>query len=467
MNSSLKSRVIRLVLMCLACVLLPLVVLSYFFMMEEVDELSDARLAQNARTISALAGEVGKVSTDHTGPTQAPVEIVNWRKEHDAHPLIVRGHHYETQIGFQYWNDQNQLVMNSANLAGIGLDAAPAGFADIPIGGRQWRIFTLLADNKTWVRVGERYDSRREIARALAVEAIAPLLIGLPLLVLLVGWAVNRGLSPLRDLADRIAERRPDKTDPLGIVDAPGELVPVVASLNGLLGRLRSAIEQERQFTANAAHELRTPLAGVLLNVENARAAETAFDASQSLERAELGLTRLTRIVNQMLELARWDAAGAQEMSVVDLAAVIASELQELGLATAEKDLEIALRCDDEARLIEGWLPGLATLVRNLLDNAVRYSFPGQRIDIELTALGDKTRLSISDSGPGIDAALRKTVFKRFQRGNDGSNEGSGLGLAIVARVAELHRAALTLSDSAGRSGLRVDIEFARARERS
>lgn len=453
---SLKRRITVLVLGCLATVLPPLVALSYRFTMEEVDELGDARLAQNARTISALVGDAA------TTATNMPLEVTAWKREHGKQPLTVRGHPYEVQIGFQYWNEANVLLANSENFGDVPLDAAPAGFADIQIRGRHWRVFTLLDGSRHWVRVGERYDSRREIARALAVEAIAPLLIGLPLLALLVGWAVRRGLAPLRVLAERVATRRPGEHEPIGGSALPREIEPLIAALNGLFGRAGEQLRREREFTANAAHELRTPLAGALLQIENAQAAATPDARTQSLRQATRGLDRLHRIVNQMLELARWDTATAPVFEAVDLARCVDEELAELGAAAADRDLEIAVTVEPAARRIDGWEPGLRTLLRNLLDNAVRYSDRGDRVEISLAGDAGRTRLSISDRGPGIEPAQREAMLERFRRGRDGRGEGSGLGLAIVARIAELHRARLTLGDGDG-SGLRVDIVFPRA----
>lgn len=458
---SLGSRIGLLALAAIVAVLTPLVVLSYLFMMSEVDELSDARLAQNARTISALVGDADRQPSAGT----APIEIAGWHRGHGRPPLTVRGHSYESQIGFQYWNSANELLIASDNLGSVPLDAAPAGFADIPIQGRRWRVFTLLGGHQNWVRVGERYDSRREIARALAIEAIAPLLIGLPLLAVLVGWAVRRGLRPLRELAGRLADRRPDATDPLGVDDPPREVVPVVAALNGLLGRLRLLLQHERQFTANAAHELRTPLAGALMHVENAQAAPTQAATLQSLEKARHGLARLTRIVNQMLELARWESVAAvHALRPVDLRRCVDAELQELGTLAADKDLEIVVASTPTACFVDGWEPGLRTLVRNLLDNAIRYSFAGGRVEIDIVERAGRARLTIADRGPGIDPQRRATMFERFQRGPEGISEGSGLGLSIVARIAELHAARITLADTEAREGLRVEVDFAAPR---
>jgi len=454
---SLRNRISVLVLAVIAAVLIPLVTLSYVFMRGEVDELSDARLAQSARTISALVADAGTTALT----AKVPLEISSWHDEEGKQALTVRGHSYEMEIGFQYWSVAKRLLMNSGNLRDIPLDAAAAGFADILVSGRRWRVFTLQDARRNWVRVGERYDSRHDIARALAIEAVAPVAIGLPLLALLAGWAVRRGLRPLRVLADRLAERRPDDTEAVAVADLPREIEPVVAALNGLLSRVRSLLHHERQFTANAAHELRTPLAGALIHIENAQAAATPTAIAQALGKAEQGLTRLTRIVNQMLELARWDAAtSTRELQAVDLRRCVDEELQELGAMAADKDLEIAINSEAEACIVDGWEPGLRTLLRNLLDNAIRYSFPGGRVEIDIAQHDGGTRLSIANHGPGIEPARRASMFERFQRGPDGISEGSGLGLSIVARIAQLHRARVTLADVDTHEGLRVEIAF-------
>ncbi len=452
--TSLKSRITRLVLVCLALILLPLVTLGYFMTMEEVDELFDARLAQDARTLSALAQSAGSADA-----ATGPVVIANWQRD-KRNPQAGHGHPYETQIGFQYWNSANVLAFSSDNLRELPLDAAAAGFADIHVAKRHWRVFTLLDDNQHWVRVGERYDSRREIARAMAVQAMAPFLIGLPVLALLVGWAVRRGVEPLDELADRLAMRRTDSVEPIGIGDPPREMIPVIASLNDLLRKLRAALEQEREFTAHAAHELRTPLAGALVHVENARAAASMASASPALDDAHKALTRLSRMVNQMLELARWDAERPDRMAAVDLDRCVDDELQHIGMLASGKDVEIVVERDAQPHLVQGWEPGIRTLIRNLLDNAIRYNVQAGRVDVGIHATAHGVRLSIADTGPGIDAALRPAMLQRFRRGAHGAAEGSGLGLSLVARVVQLHRATISLLDADGASGLRIDIAF-------
>lgn len=451
--SSLRTRIIRLVLASLAAIMLPLAALGYLLTMEEIDELFEARLAQSARTISALVAQGAPVTPDRL------IEIASWQDDYGA-PPAVRGHRYETQIGLQYWTSSSTLALATTNFREVPLDAAPVGYADIRVGKRHWRVFTLLDARGHWVRVGERYDSRREIGRAMAAEALVPILFGLPILALVVGWAVRRGLEPMQELADRLASRKADSIEPIGLHDLPGEMVPVVAALNALLARLAAALDQERSFTAHAAHELRTPLAGALVHLENARAAAGSNGERASLEEARSGLVRLGRIVNQMLELARWNSEKPGQLLPVDLDRSVDYELQQVGLFASDRDIEIVVRRDDAAHLVQGWEPGIRSLLRNLLDNAIRYNVHGGRITIELRDTPHGCVLAIEDNGPGIDPALRESMLQRFRRGGITTAEGSGLGLSLVARVVQLHRARLVLATAEGGHGLRVEVAF-------
>jgi two-component system sensor histidine kinase QseC len=452
---SLNGRISLLVLAALTLLLIPFGILSYLKTMEEVDELSDARLAQSARTITLLASD----SSATWVKSDTPIDVENWRGARGDPEFTVHGHNYEAQIGFQYWGSDNRLHLTSHNLRDVALEAAPAGFSDITIAGRHWRVFTLFGADRDWVRVAERYDSRREIARALALENAVPLLIGLPLLAVLTGFAVRRGLKPLRQLAEHLAARRPDHVGPIGFADIPLEVEPLVMSLNGLLRRVRTLLEHERRFTADAAHELRTPLAGVVVQIDNALASAERAHAASALGQARHGIDRMSHTINQMLDLARWDAGPASPpVQAVDLARVVRAELAEINPRAIEKDLEIALDVDAYAPSIEGWEPGVAVLVRNIIDNAVAHSPPHGRIDIAIRSRDGTAVLAVSDQGPGIPAELRTRVFARFRRGVE-NGEGSGLGLAIVARIAELHGAEVRLGDSRD-GGLRIEVAF-------
>ena len=245
--------------------------------------------------------------------------------------------------------------------------------------------------------------------------------------------------------------------------DAPQEIEPLIGALNGLLQRLRRVLEDERTFTSNAAHELRTPLAGALIHLENALASGTEDERTASLTDAKGALTRMSRLVNQMLELARWDGATALRVFAdIDLAECIDDELVTLAPFAIERNIELVRRIEPDAAPIRGWEAGIHILIRNILDNALRYAATGGTVVISLVSSPSQTILSISDDGPGIAAGLREAMFNRFQRGRDTAIEGSGLGLPIARRIAELHRADLLLLDSEQGSGLRVEVRFPR-----
>lgn len=451
--TSLRRRVVALVLTAIGALFVPLAIGSYLFMMEEVDELFDARLAQNAKTLVAF----DVVATPEKQEMPA-VTVPSSQPRSERHSLVVRGHPYENQIGFQIWNDSNELLMTTADLADVAIDAAPAGFADVTLNNRRWRMFTMLGDDHRWIRVGERYDSRREIGRALAIEAVIPIAIAFPLLALLVGAAVHRGLQPLRRLAEQLSTRRSDDPSPIGGNYFDKELYPVVGSLNGLLRRLQQTLESERAFTTNAAHELRTPLAGALIHLENARSTSDPTAADAALRDAQHGLNRLSRLVNQLLDLARWDTGQVQPMTATDLNACVDDELALLGVALSAKNIHVSWRPSPLPR-VQAWAPGLQTVVRNLLDNAIRFSADGQSIEIATFARDRDVVLTITDQGPGIAADQRATAFQRFRRG-DVDTAGSGIGLSLVARIVEVHRARIELSDGPDGRGLRVEVRF-------
>jgi two-component system sensor histidine kinase QseC len=457
---SLRSRLSLLTLCCIALVLLPFLVLAYLKVVEEVDELSDARLAQNARTIEALAEGAGLSGS--AVPADGPLQIEAWQHP-GGRPAAGQGHPYEIEVGFQYWKNPSTLRMTTPDLRDLGFDAAAPGFVDVKIARRRWRVFTLIGRDGAFVRAAERYDSRREIARQVLWQNAAPLLLGLPLLGLMVGWAVRRGLRPLADVARRLEARSPDATAPIGAQDAPLEIEPLVRALNGLLQRLRGMLDSERQFTANAAHELRTPLAGALVHLGNAEAGASEEERAAALHEARGALERMTHIVNQMLDLARWDAATrAKAFAEVDLARCIDDALLASDLAIVDSDTEIVRSIDERASRVQGWEPGLRTLLRNLIDNALRYGGAHGRIEIDVASRGGRTLLAVSDRGPGIPAAQRAAMLERFRRGAEVKAQGSGLGLSIVARIAELHGATLNLTEPPDRQGLRVEVLFAR-----
>lgn len=459
MIRTLRGRLTVMTLSCIALVMLPLLAVSYSKVVEEVNELSDARLAQSAKTLEALSQHIRAEET----ADGSVIEVENWFKPKGSAEATPQGHGYERQVGFQYWATADELRLTTQDLRGLSFDAAPIGFADITHDKRRWRTYTKIATRGGFIRAAERYDSRREIVRDLLLQNTLPLLLGLPVLALLVRWAVRRGLQPLAQTAARLEDRDPEEIGPIDGHDAPQEIEPLIGALNGLLQRLRRVLDEERTFTSNAAHELRTPLAGALIHLDNALASSTEEERLVSLKDARDALARMARLVNQMLELARWDGASSlRAFTEVDLARCVDEILLDLADVALERNVEIVRHIEPGTQPVRGWEGGIRVLIRNLLDNALRYTSVGGKVAISLASSPSATVLSISDDGPGIDANLRESMFKRFQRGRDVLSEGSGLGLPIARRVAELHRASLVLLDSEMGRGLRVEVRFPR-----
>jgi two-component system sensor histidine kinase QseC len=454
---SLRDRVTVYVLLAIGAVLVPIGIVSYRNIMAEFDALADARLVQATRTIDVLAENAGLRNPQPA----APLDVMVWRSPFEGSTLVGGGHPYEARLGFQYWNANDRLQVTSDNFEGVSLAATRPGFSDLMVQGNLWRVFTLRETDNDTVRVAERYDSRNSIARALLFEHVTPVVIAVPMLTLLVGWAVRRALRPLDTLSRSLSTRQIEDTAAIQMAQTPRELEPVMKSLNGLLDRVHATLERERQFTADAAHQLRTPLTGALLHVENAMASDDAESRQLALERAHEGLGRLQRLVSQFLELARWDAKDHEFMGeLVDLEACVRTEIEDAALLAADKNLELTVTIENPGIRLLGWEPALRALVRNLIENAFRYTPAGGQVEARLSKNAPGVLLEVSDSGPGIPVDQRVAVLQRFRRGSTADVDGHGLGLPIVCRIAELHGATVELRESRYGRGLCVAVNF-------
>ncbi|UPG95580.1 sensor histidine kinase [Luteibacter aegosomatissinici] len=454
---SLRSRLLLLIIGVLAAVLLPLGILSAQRTLEEVDELSDGRLAQAARTLEVLVNRIGVEQLREQRTARLLVPSVS------NHPpeLMVQGRTYESEVGFQVFDRDGTLLMATENLSGVPRTHVPDGqFEDINHGRYTWRVFTLIMEEQgITIRAGERYDSRHEITHALWLEHGLPTLLGLPLLALLVGWAIRRGLGPLEDLARALAEREPGSREPIHLADAPEELKPVMAALNDQIFRLESALERERRFSADVAHELRTPLASTMINLENALASARPDEAQAALEAARECLVSLARRTEQLLALARLEAGAASgPRARVELAALALDVVEELSPIIARGNVELSIERLDDGLVVEGYPVALGALLRNLLDNAFRHVPAGGQVALSIERRDGHAVVEVVDDGPGIPAERRAGMFGRFQRGADTHGTGYGLGLSIVQRAAELHGASVELLDRDAGRGLRVVV---------
>jgi signal transduction histidine kinase len=426
---------------------------SYRDTYHETEEIFDAHLAQYARIIHNLL--VNQIPEPPTLPLVWPLPL-----EADEH-----GHPYERKLNFQVWRGESLLAYSAAAPPDRSYAPLSPGYSTIRLGSDAWRVFNLPdPDHGLMIQVAERGDVRGEMAELIARRTLSKSLTLIPLIALLVVWLVGRGLAPLGALDREIAGRSARRLHPLSLGALPTELQPIVATINDLMARLEQALAQERRFTSDAAHELRTPLGLMRLQVEALNRAATAAEREEAQTRLLRGVDRLSRTVTQMLQLARLEQApGASPLSMLDLKAAVVAQIAELAPIALEKNQELGLDGPDSPCLLQGQAEALAVMLRNLLDNAIRYTPQGGRIDVSIQADGPYWLLVIEDDGPGIPEGLRQRVWERFFRPPGLDEPGSGLGLSIVRQVLDLHRGKAALGTGADGRGLRVEIRLPRA----
>jgi len=333
------------------------------------------------------------------------------------------------------------------------------GYADLTLRGQIWRAYGLQTADGV-IQIAQPADVREALARAAAGRVVIPVILLLPIMIGAVAWIVSRGLLPLRFVAAEVQRRDARSLAPLGTDHLPSEIEPLVSELNRLLERLQRAFSAQREFIADAAHELRSPLTALRLQLQlldRARDDEERFEA-----RARLGaaVERAIHLAEQLLALARSEPEAAIDFEPVDLAAVAAEGIKDAHDLAVAKNIDLGLdaaSCPD----IQGNREALRTLVRNLADNAVRYTPPGGSVQVRCSCTTGEAVLEVNDTGPGIAPADRERVFDRFYRAA-AQERGTGLGLAIVKAIAERHGARVDLGEAPG-GGLRVRVTFPRA----
>lgn len=461
MRMSLRGRLLWMIIAVLIAVLLPLGWYSYHRALKETRELLDGRLAQSARTLDVLIQHAGLDALRKPELGSLVVPILGRKAEEQ----LMHTRTYEAEVGYQVFDMHNHLHLTTANFAQLQLPSTPvSGFEDHFFEGYGWRVFTLVDDvNNVVIRVGERDDSRRDINHALGLDLALPQFVGLPLLALLVGWAVQRGLRPLERLRQALAARAPGGRQPIQLENAPQELQPVVDALNTQLERLEDALERERRFSADVAHELRTPLASTIIHLDSAMATSLPTDATAALVSAQSGLARLTRRIEQLLALARLEAGAASgQRGEIDLIAVAMNVIEELAPLLGESGVDFAFAEHDDSLKIQGYEAAIAALLRNLIENAMHHVPTGGQVQLSLQRSQDSTVIEVVDNGPGIPPERRASVFARFHREST-AGDGYGLGLSIVQRAAQLHNATIELLDAPSGHGLRVRVVIPQA----
>ena len=437
---SLRRRLIALLVLATGLAWTAIAVATYVDAHEHADELFDAQLAEFAEVLRSIV-------------------------RHEAHEMgspdlgLDPEYSHIKALTYQVFSVTGQLLMRSVATPRAALANVP-GYSDVEVGGERWRAFLKVDEmNGTVLIVAHREEIREALARSMALQLVVPILLGLPLLGLAMWFAVSRGVAPLERLATQVGNRESGNLAPMDAGGAPNEVRPLVEALNQLFDRLARSFENERRFTGDAAHELRTPLAALKTQAEVALTTASDDKRRHALAQVVAGVDRGTRLLDQLLALARLDAARAGASEIVDLSAAAREAVADLAPAALERDVRVeAPGPSAEPVRTRGEPTMLHALIRNLVENAIRYTPPGARVRVCVSREGDRARLAVEDAGPGVPPEYRSRMFDRFFRLPGDSSRGSGLGLSIARRVAELHGGEIAAAQSADLRGLAVIV---------
>lgn len=357
----------------------------------------------------------------------------------------------------QVWGANGKLIYASHDPA-VPRPAKP-GELDFSYDDRDWHGYMRTYQGQT-ILVAREAGARRELFERISLPLLT-VLAGLTLLLtVMLGLRVNRALAPLAELRTALSKRDPASLSPLPVGDTPGELVPLVGTLNGLLERVDGLIEGQRRFVADAAHELRTPVTAIRLYAQLAQRAESADERNTAIANIEASCTRAGHLVEQLLALARLDPDNRPGTAPVRLDEVARDTVVALSQQAEARNIDLGLGANDVV-IVEGSENELRMLANNLVDNAVRYTPAGGQVDVSVHATADEIEFRVEDSGPGIPPEEHERVFERFRRLAGADQPGTGLGLAIVKNVAERHGARVVL-ENRSEGGLRVRVCWTR-----
>lgn len=453
--TSIRRRTLTLILGLLFVGLLIITVFNLHDSNHEIAEVYDAQLAQNARLLQGVM-RMPMASKEHAQLYQAFNSALA-----SAVPK-VDGHPYESKIAFQVWDSKGALLVHTSSAPTFTSPPIAPGFSDvIDQKDRMWRAFVLDDTQyglKIWV--GERDDVRSDLVDRIVRHTVVPNLIGSLILAAVIWLAIGWGLKPLVDMAAKLRARHPGSLEPLQLVPLPSELEPMQAALNRVLAQIQELMGRERRFIADAAHEMRTPLAVLRVHAQNLMEAGNEQSRRESLQHLIVGVDRTTRLVNQLLTMARLEPqAGVPAPAVIDLPATVRESLVQMTPWLLSKGLELVLDVRDDIDPVRIDPVSIDIALNNLVTNAANFSPPNGLITVRLARQGDHYELAVEDQGPGIDEAERDRLFERFySRGND---QGAGLGLTIVRTIANRLGGQVRL-ENRPEGGLRATLQMGR-----
>lgn len=414
----------------------------------EVNELFDSELVRLAREIDALVPSAAAPAPSRRGgPPAAEAEAGSG--DADLRDLAVA-----------VWDAEGRRLLTHGDDVALARRAGAPGFMDDHIGGEAWRVYYLPSADGRVVATAQKLYERDEMVFNLTASQIGPWLLVLPALLLAMAWAVRRALAPVRELSGELRRRRADDLAAVPQAQVPSELQPLVRAMNGLFSRVSELLERERRFTADAAHELRTPLAVLRAQWDVVRRASGPERAAAEAK-FEAGLERMDRLVAQLLALSRAEAASRALLTEeIDWPPIVEQVMTDCMPLARRRRIELAcewLAHGRPAFPLQGSSELLTVLLRNLVDNAARYSPAGSTVTVRLRA----DRIEVENEGEPLSAEAIASLGDRFSRPAGQQETGSGLGLSIVRRIAALHGIELHHGSGEGGRGVRAVLDYA------
>ncbi len=437
---------------------------NYYLDEKDIHEHLDIIMAVSALSYQALLGDdihKRELKNIQSKLDKIPNEITHYFKQAFVNEKVAA--HYLSKFVFQILDSDGNVLLQSANAPKIHLPITNDGFIDSMIKDQKWRVFE--AENmKTGTRtvLAERYDTRNELGELITEDDLYIMLLTFPLSGLLIWIIIGRGLDSLDRVAEEVSNRAPSYLEPVNIESVPQEIKPVIDELNKLFQRLQEGFDREKRFAADAAHELRTPLAAIKAQAQVALNSPSLIEKNTALEKLINSVDRSTHVVQQLLTMSKLvpEANTMSDSNRINLVKITQETIATLVPAAISKNIELSLEHEKDSLKILGNATAISILIRNLVDNAIRYTHENGMVNVRIYIKNNEIVLEIKDNGPGIPDELRQRVFERFFRVLGNKSQGSGLGLGIVQQICALHNARVELDAPKIGTGLIVRVYF-------
>jgi two-component system sensor histidine kinase QseC len=424
---------------------------NVFLEHQEFQTHLDSQLTLSAYTIQSFIDE-----------ESSEAEIKEIQQNIDEAPNFLANIHYDIDqqvktlntllksIQFQVWDAENDMILHSYAAPQIPYHSKKAGFDMIWHDGKPWRTFSLVDEKKKlFIMVMQRHDFRVTLEKKITEDSIMIMILIYPFLGLLIWFIVGRGLESIETTTTEVKARDRNRLTPLSLANVPVEITPLIKELNRLFDRLSDAFFREKRFASDAAHELKTPLAAISAQAQVALQAKSPEVQKQAIEKLLLSVERSTHVITQLLTLSRMvPESSINEQQSINMLSIARETIADIVPTAVQKDIHIELVADDMQYPLEGNSTSLSIMVRNLVDNAVKYTQSGGSVTISLTQDDSSVTIQVADNGPGVPNDLKNRIFERFFRVIGSKETGSGLGLSIVKQIVDIHQGHICLIET-------------------